>query len=268
MNMFSFVSVPRDIPTIGPETIVSIGRFPITNSFLMSVLIVVLLFVLARAIFRRRDMVPMRFQNTAEALYEGMYGLVEQVSGGSSKTAWRIFPIVGALFVYIGISNLIGLIPGITEIQYEGTPLFRPPTTDFNVTVGLALSMVILIQIESVRRAGIFGHLGQYFQFRQVWQGFRRGLGEGFTAIIGFMIGLLDIISEFAKVISLSLRLFGNMYAGVVLATVILGAIAVLLPSVWLGLSLLFALVQAIVFGSLVAAYYAIALQSEGGEET
>ena len=82
-------------------------------------------------------------------------------------------------------------------------------------------------------------------------------------AIIDFLIGLLDIISEFAKVISLSLRLFGNMYAGEILASILLGAFALMVPAPWLAMNLLVAVIQAIVFGSLCAAYYTLAVQND-----
>ena len=86
-------------------------------------------------------------------------------------------------------------------------------------------------------------------------------------AIIDFLIGLLDIISEVAKVISLSLRLFGNMYAGEVLAGVVLGAFALIVPTPLVAMSILVAVLQAVVFGSLTAAYYTLAVQKEDGEE-
>ena len=86
---------------------------------------------------------------------------------------------------------------------------------------------------------------------------------EGFIAFIEFLIGLLDIFAELAKVVSLSFRLFGNMFAGEVLAVLILGSLAYLLPALWLSMSILFAAVQAIVFGALAAVYYTLSLKPE-----
>ncbi len=263
----NIVQISREIPDVGPNTIFTIGGFPIADSFMMSLVVVFILIFLGRAISRRKSLIPASFQNIVEKVYELMFDIIEQVTG-SNTAAQKIFPIIGALLVYIGVANLLGLIPGITEIQFGGVSIFRTPTTDFNVTVGLAIAMVILIQIASIRQFGFFGHLGKYFQVREVVQGFRRGVGEGFTAIIGFFVGLLDIVSEFAKVISLSLRLFGNMYAGVVLATIVLGAVAFVLPSIWMGLSLLFAIVQAMVFSALVAAYYTLATTSGENDDS
>lgn len=86
-------------------------------------------------------------------------------------------------------------------------------------------------------------------------------------AIIDFIIGLLDIVSEFAKIISLSLRLFGNMYAGEILATLILGSFAYVIPIAWTSMSLLSGVIQAIVFGSLTTAYYMLAVKIKESEE-
>jgi F-type H+-transporting ATPase subunit a len=198
-------------------------------------------------------------------LYEAMLGFVEQIVG-SKEAARSIFPLVATLFIYIGASNLIGLIPGVTNFTYNETPIFRTPTADFNTTFGLAFAMVTLIQYIDIKRSGMFAYLGKYFQFKQVWDGFKEGLGAGFVAIIHFCIGLLDIISEFAKIASLALRLFGNMYAGEVLAVILLGAIAYIVPSVWLAMNLLTGVVQAMVFGALIAAYYSLVARSEEGK--
>jgi F-type H+-transporting ATPase subunit a len=105
--------------------------------------------------------------------------------------------------------------------------------------------------------------LGKFFKFKEVFLGFKKGFMEGFMAVIDFGIGLLDIVGELAKDVSLSLRLFGNMYAGEVLATLILGAFAFVLPLTWTTMSLLSGTVQALVFGSLVTAYYMLAIKPD-----
>ena len=127
--------------------------------------------------------------------------------------------------------------------------------------------MMILVQIESVRDWGIFGYIGKYVQVKEVWKGFKKGTGEGMVAVVNFIIGLLDVISEIAKVVSLSVRLFGNIYAGEILMTILLGAFAYALPSVWLGMNIFVGVIQALVFGSLVAAYYVIAQRPKEDSE-
>jgi len=255
-----FLQIQADNPPLKPDVIFNIGNFPVSNSLLMIWVILILLIVVCLTIRRFKITPRNKYQHIIEIVYESMLTFIEQLTG-SKKYAKKLFPLIAGLFVFIGISNLIGLIPGLTSITYEGVSLLRTPTNDFNTTFSIALAMVILTQIISIRDWGIFGHLGKYFKFKELYLGFKQGFGAGFQAIIEFLIGLLDIVSEIAKTISLSLRLFGNMYAGETLAIVILGALAYGLPSVWLAMNLLVAVVQALVFGSLTAAYYMISLK-------
>lgn len=252
--------IQREVTSVGPEIFGNFYGIPITNSFLMSLLIMLLVVIFASIFIPRLKEFPTKTQNAIEAMYEAIIDLIAQIAG-NQVWAKRVFPLVATLFVYIGIANLIGLIPGLTSITYDSAPLLRTPTSDFNTTVGLALGVVLVIQIESIADWGMFGYLGRFFKFKEVYQGFKKGIGAGMMGIVEFLIGLLDIFAEFAKVISLSFRLFGNMFAGEVLALLILGAFAYVLPSAWLAMTLLFALVQAVVFGALTAAYYTLALK-------
>lgn len=254
--------ISRDITGVHPETIIHIGKLEITNSTLLSFLILVLLASFCYFVIRKYKIQPKKSQTLIELLYEAMINFICQITG-SRKHAEKIFPLIATIFVYLGISNLIGFIPGLTSLQYNGIAIFRSPTTDFNTTFGLALGTVILLQVVSIANWGFWGNLGKFFKFKEVYHGFKNGLSEGFMAIIDFLIGLLDIIGEIAKVISLSLRLFGNMYAGEVLATLILGAFAYGLPIAWTAMSSLSGVVQSLVFGSLVTAYYMLAIKPE-----
>lgn len=258
--MDGLLRIQREVTSVGPEIFGNFYGVPITNSFLMSLLIMLLIVIFAVIFIPRLQEMPTKTQNTVEAVYEAMVGLIEQIAG-NPVWAKRVFPLVAALLVYIGVANLIGLVPGLTSITYNQAPLLRTPTSDFNTTLGLALGVVAVIQAASISDWGILGYLGRFFKFKEVYQGFKKGIGAGAMAIVEFLIGLLDIFAEFAKVISLSFRLFGNMFAGEVLALLILGAFAYVIPSAWLAMNLLFALVQAVVFGALAAAYYTLALK-------
>lgn len=259
MEFFSrYFQLGGETPAIQPETLFVVAGLPITNAFLMSLVVTFTLAALALSVraFRVR---PGKWQSFVEILYEAMLDLVEQIVGDRAR-AKQIFPLIATLFVFIGVSNLITLLPVITSFTYDGTPLFRSPTSDFNLTFGLALGMVLLINLISIKEWGLLNYLSRFVQIRQVVAGFRQGVGAGFQAIIEFMVGLLDIVSEVAKVISLSLRLFGNLYAGEVLMVIIFGALAYAFPALYGSMSVLTGVVQAIVFGSLAAAYYATAL--------
>jgi F-type H+-transporting ATPase subunit a len=263
MNIFQ---VSRDIPPVGPETVFHIGSWPIANSSIMILVIVVMVVILGVVISRKFKLRPGKFQSVIEILYEKMKELVGQITASKRHTD-MLFPLIGSIFIYLGISNVIGLIPGLTNIEYGGQPIFRTPTADINTTLGMAFAMIVLIQFISLKDWGVRGYLGKYFQFKQVYQGFRKGLGKGIEAVIEFFVGLLDIISELAKIISLSLRLFGNIYAGEVLAVLVLGAVVYLLPALWLTVNAFFSVIQAMVFGSLVTAYYMIALKPRDEKE-
>ncbi|MDO9579008.1 MAG: FoF1 ATP synthase subunit a [Bacteroidales bacterium] len=247
---------------VKPETIFNIGGFEITNAMTSGLLVLIIIIIVCSIVYRKVNIKPGKFQAMFETLTEAFLNLVEQISG-SRRFALDTLPLIGALFVYIGLSNLLGLLPILSEFTYNNTRMFRTHTSDFNLTFGLALALVILIQIISIKKSGIFSYAGKFFKFKEVFLGFKEGFGKGMFAIIDFIIGLLDIVSEFAKVISLSLRLFGNMYAGGVLTAILFGMFALLLPLPWFFMSLLSAIVQAMVFGSLIAAFYSIAAETE-----
>ncbi|MCF7906563.1 F0F1 ATP synthase subunit A [Patescibacteria group bacterium] len=252
----SFLRFFRDKPEIQPEIIYTIGDFPVTNSLLLTILIIFIIIIFVIYLNKKINEKPKGIQNIFEYLYESMLNMTTQITG-SKKVAENIFPLIGSLFIFIGLSNLMTLIiPGLSSITFDSQYLFRTPTNDFNMTFALSLGIILLIQIQSIKSYGFFGYLGRFLKFKEVYIGFRKGISSGLQAIIDFFVGILDIISEIAKIISLSLRLFGNIYAGEVLATLIFGAFAYGLPTVWAVMSLLTAIVQSIVFGALVAAYY------------
>ncbi len=257
-----FFQVAGEIPNIQPETIFMIGNFPVTNSFLMINLITVLLVIFFVCFYIILKIKPQAMQTVIEMFLDSIMRLIDQITGKRSVSE-KIFPMITSLFIFVGIANLIGLIPGLTSITVNGFSIFRTPTTDFNTTFSIALVMIVLIQIQSIIDWGIFGYIGRFIQVRGIIEGFKKGLGEGMIAIINFLIGLLDIISEIAKVVSLSVRLFGNIYAGEILMVIILGAFAYALPAVWLGMNLFTGIIQALVFGALTAAYYGTALKEE-----
>lgn len=260
MNFFRIIA---EKPSLQPPTIFELGAFPITSSFLTLVFIILLLTVYLFFLNRKLSEKPTKLQIVSEMLYEGLLKLVDQITG-NRRYSERISPLILAIFIFVGLSNLVGFIPGLTNITWDGKEVFRSPTSDFNTTFSLALGVLLLVQFESIRDWGFFGYLGRFFQFKGLWNGFRQGLGEGLMAIVNFLLGLLDIVSEIAKVISLSVRLFGNIFAGETMAIIILGGLAYGLPAVWMAMSMFTGLVQAIVFGALSAAYYTMAMkQSE-----
>lgn len=254
------IQIAADKPAIATDIIFKVLGFPVTNSLLMAFLITAIIAVICFFISRNLKVRAGIWQNILEIIYDAIYNLVNQLAG-NKETTKKIIYLITALFVFIGLSNLLGLlIPFLGSFTYRGMNIFRTPTTDFNVTFSLALSMIVIIQFSSIKKWGVFGHLSNYFKFHEIIKGFKKGIGAGFIGIINFLIGLMDIVSEFARVISLSFRLFGNMFAGEMLAVVLLGFFAYLLPSTWMAMNIFVGFIQAMVFGSLTAAYYSLAL--------
>ena len=267
MNFFERIGVVRDIPSLEPAVVFQVGGFPIASSTMMILLIAIMTFLFSVLVIRKFKVEPVsKVQIVVEMLYEQVVGLIDQITQ-SKKHAEKIFPLVGAMLVYLTISNLIGVIPGLTEITFNNAPVFRAPTSDFNTTFGLSLGAIIVLQFISIKDYGVFGHLGKFFKIKEVYQGFKKGISAGFVSLIDFFVGVLDIIGEIAKVVSLALRLFGNMYAGNVLMVIIFGAVSVGLPALWLGMNIFVGGLQAMVFAALVAAYYMLAIKPESEEE-
>jgi F-type H+-transporting ATPase subunit a len=258
-----FFQVSGENPTVQPEILFNIINFPVTNSMLTALLVSIILIIFIFFVRQNYKFAGLtnKIQTLAEIAVDSFINLLSQITGNRER-AKELLPLIGSLFLFLGISNMITLIPFFSSIFYQGVALFRTPSNDFNLTFSLALSMVLLTNFASLQKFGVFGHLGKFFKFKGIFLGFKQGIGPGVMAIVDFLIGLLDIISEFAKIISLSLRLFGNMYAGDVLLVILYGAFALAVPNLWVAMCLLSAVLQALVFGSLTAAYYTLAVES------
>ncbi len=246
-------------PTVQPETLFTLFSIPITNAMLGGVLVTLILAVVSLVIYKKASLIPGKFQLACELAVSSFLDLLTSITGNATA-ARQLLPMIGTLFIFIGLGNLIGLVPILSGVTFGDTSLIRTSTNDFNMTFSIALAMVVLTHVASLKAFGLFGHLGKFFKFKEVYLGFKSGFGAGVLAIVDFFIGLLDIVSELAKVISLSLRLFGNMYAGDVLAAILLGSLAVIVPAPWYAMNLLVGILQALVFGALTAAYYSLAV--------
>lgn len=262
----SFFHVQESVPTIAAPIIGNVGPFTIATSSITIILITFFLVGVCILMSRAR-ILPTRFQHLMEMLYEMIANFIVSIIGDKEK-ARIIIPYVGALMVYLLVANLLPMMPGISGfsilINGEHVPLFRGATTDFNTTFGLAFAAIITMQIVGMRQQGVLGYLSHFIQIKQVYRGFRRSTGEGMVAIIGFLVGLIEIISELAKMLSLSLRLFGNLFAHEVLTGILLGAFAFGVPAIWMGMGVLVGVVQSIVFVALVTVYYSLVLKKEG----
>ncbi len=262
----TILHVHEEVPTINAPVLGDVGPLTIATSTVTVMFITVLLVILCIKVARSK-MIPGKFQHLLEIFYEMVSGFITSIVGDKDR-AQKVIPYVGAIMMYLLVANLLPMFPGIASfyvnIDGEHIPLFRGATTDFNTTFGLALAVVITMQIVGIREQGTLGYLSHFIQIKQVYQGFKKGFGSGMESIIGFFVGLIEIISELAKILSLSLRLFGNMFAHEVLTVILLGAFSFAVPAIWMGLGLLVGIVQSIVFVALATVYYSLVLKKEG----
>ncbi|MBT3538916.1 F0F1 ATP synthase subunit A [Candidatus Parcubacteria bacterium] len=261
------------IPTLAPEVVFQIGNINITNTMINAWMAIVIFLVLGIMIKRAVKLRPGKLQNTCEFFLEGVLGYFDQVTGDRKKTI-KFLPVVGSIFFFILLSNWLGLLPGTGSISVGHNMLLRPANTDLNLTVVMALVAVISSHVYAFMAIGVFTHLGKFIQIGTIvksFKEFKNGIGAGliavFTAIIEFAVGLIEIISEVAKVVSLSLRLFGNIFAGEVLISVISALVAALVPTPFMLLELLVGLIQATVFAMLTIVYLTVATSMPHGSE-
>ncbi len=252
------------IPTLAPEVIFNLGPIAITNTLINTWIAIILFLLLAYALRGKIKMKPGKLQNACEHVLELLFPYFDQVTGDRKKTI-RFLPVVGSIFFFILLSNWLGLIPGTGSISVGHNFLLRPANSDLNLTVAMALVAVISSHLFGFITIGVFTHVGKFLQFGGFIKSLKKGPIAIFTAIIEFGVGILEIISEIAKILSLSLRLFGNIFAGEVLISVIGALVAFLVPTPFMLLELLVGLIQASVFAMLTLVYLTVASEMPHG---
>ncbi|NBS41234.1 ATP synthase F0 subunit A [bacterium] len=261
------------IPPAAAEQIFHIGTFPITNAMVNGWIAVAFFVLVAILVSGKKKLVPSGVQNIAEAVVEFMLGEVQKVTG-DPKRARLFLPIVGTIFLFVLFSNWLGLIPGTGSIGFwevkhgvrELIPLLRPAGSDLNFTLAIAAFAVLASHAFGIRALGVTNHVSKFVNVRGIFRAFKHGPMAVVVACIEFGVGLIEIVSEIAKVLSLSLRLFGNVFAGEVLMTVMLGIFAYLLPLPFVFLEVLVGVIQATVFSLLTLAYLTVATEAHGEE--
>lgn len=239
---------------LAPEILFYIGKFPFTNTFLHTLIVDALIIVGLIILNRTLKKIPDFFQNTIEYGVDAFYGLTESVAG--LKNTAKIFPWFMGFFVFILISNFLALFPGWGTIGfYHGkdfVPLLRSAGSDLNFTLGLAIISAIATHTLAIKAVGLKTYLARYFSFNPIY----------------LFVGLLELVGEFTKIVSLSFRLFGNITAGEAVLTTISNLFAFVVPLPFIGLEMIVALVQALVFAILTMAFMAILMTPhiEGGE--
>jgi F-type H+-transporting ATPase subunit a len=287
-----FVQLPAEHWSEHPLfTLPVIGDFYFTNTLfallIVDALVIVLAFFFNRAV-KKGDLTLKGIPGALEAMLEMLYNMTESTAG---KWAWTIFPWFATITILVLMSNWMELIPGVDSIGvlersthagygvqqlapwlatlvkpevaengYHLVPFVRVVSTDLNFTVALAIIAVIAVQVVGIRAQGV-----RYFT--KFWNT-KTFFSKPIFGVIDWGVGLLELVSEFSKVLSFAFRLFGNIFAGSVLLFVmgsLLGSI-VIMPSMFYMLEFFVGAIQAIVFGLLTMTFMAQATQGHGGE--
>jgi F-type H+-transporting ATPase subunit a len=237
--------------SIAAEAIAHWGTLPITNTLVMAFVISVLLMLFVILSTRRLQEVPRGVQNFLELVIEGLFDFITSVTHDREKSR-KFFPIIASIFIFVLLSNLIEVVPGLGTIGVWGIhnghevliPFLRSPSADLNFTIAIALTAVLSLQVMGVAAIGFFKYASKFINFHSP---------------VDFFIGILELVSEVAKVISFSFRLFGNIFAGEVLLTVVLFLLPWFAPLPFLFLELFVGFVQALVFSTLTLVFLTLA---------
>ncbi len=291
-----FVPVQPEI-TVAAEKLIEeplftlpvIGPFYLVNTLPTLLVTIILILIISYATNQsikksaKTDLVPRGIGNLMEAAVEMLYGLTEGSAG--AKWARAIFPWFATIMIYVLFANLLKLIPGFESIGvlhqvakghpvsgillqpgevengYILAPFFRGISVDLNFTASLAIIAVVMIQVIGFQAQG-FGYLSKFFNFRTMFK-------TPFFGAMDFLVGLLELISELSKILSFAFRLFGNMFAGVVLVAIVAGLLGriSILPAMIMMFELFVGIIQAFVFGMLTMVFMAQATQGHGHEE-
>ncbi|NLF51415.1 MAG: F0F1 ATP synthase subunit A [Leptolinea sp.] len=274
-------------------TLPVIGSFYLTNTLVAIVLADILVLLLGWKIkkdLEKGDLIPKGITGAIETIFEYIYNMTESTAG---KWAGTIFPYFMTIFLVVLVANWMELIPGVDSIGvieesehgyplltlipgvlaalvkgsgeavHEGgyliTPYVRAAATDLNFTAALALISVVMTQVIGVRAQGP-AYFQKFINVKTFWS-------RPFFGVMDFLVGLLELISEFSKILSFTFRLFGNVFAGSVLLFVIGALVPVFAQSFIVLFEFFIGMIQALVFGMLTMIFMSMATQGHGGHE-
>ena len=254
--------------TLYAEPIFHFGSLTITNALLTSWVVVAIIIILSLVLRSKIKTIPGKLQNIFEIVIDGALGLCDQVTNDRALSL-KIFPIAISVFFFVLLNNWLGVIPlggfGIIEKSQEGlsfVPFLRGGTADINTTIALAVMTVFGANIFGVFSIGVWKTFNKYVNLKALGEIFTKIRHEPTVIIVApitFFVGLIEIIGEFAKVASLSFRLFGNVFAGEVLLVSMAALVAYVVPIPFLFLELLVGVIQALIFSILLVVYFTIA---------
>ena len=226
------------VPLI-PQVVFQAGPIPITNSLIFSIIVTLFLSFFVILLSRTITLIPGKIQALVEIIIEYIYNLGEELAHDKIKT---FFPWVATFFIFVLTANILALFPGVSTIginevidgKQKFIPLLRSMNSDLNMTLSLAILSVMVTHFYAIKLIGVINYFKKWFSLKMFG--------------VFLFVGLLEIVSEFTKIISLSFRLFGNILAGKVLLKTAWSYSAFILPIPFYFLEIVVAFVQAAVF--------------------
>ncbi len=250
--------IRKALEPIVPHTVIDLGGDPthaatlfdfypsITGSIIMSWVVMAAVIIPLTIVARRLKEIPSGVQNVIEFAIDSLSSFAMGIGGPGAK---RFITFFLACFLFIAVSNWSGLIPGVGRVHE-----FRAPTSDVNVTVGLALVAFVYFHYQGVRALGVGGYLGKFFTLK--------------GGPIGLFVGVLEFLLEFVKPLTLAMRLFGNIYGGELALAVVTTITLAYIPVALYGLELFVGLMQGIIFSVLVLVFTMLAMEGHHGRGT
>jgi F-type H+-transporting ATPase subunit a len=243
--------------TLASERLFEVWGFPITNTLIMMWIVMIVLFIFGLLVRRNVNLVPGKIQNIAEMGYEFVYGYVIGTLG-SRKLADRYFPLIASIFFFMLLANVFDLLPIYNAFTlsngHEAAPLFHEVNADLNTPLAFAIISFLVVELSGIFTLGVLKYGSKFVNFK--------------GGAMGFIIGLLEIIGNLARLVSLSFRLFGTIFAGEVLLLVIGYFVPYVLPVPLMAFELFIGVLQAAIFAILTLAYIKLAIdEPHGGSE-
>lgn len=234
------------------EHLFSLFGLPVTNSLLVAWCVMIVVVIFSMCITRNLKQIPNKIQNACEAALEALLDLIQGVFGDMKQTR-TFLPFIATIFFFVLLVNWVEILPGVGSIGihevHEGRqlliPLFRSTSADLNFTLALAILAVFTVQIVGIATIGFGKYISKFLNF---------------SSPLNFFVGILELVSEVAKLISFSFRLFGNIFAGEVLLIVMYYLVPFFVPLPFLAMEIFVGLIQALVFSLLTVVFIKMAM--------
>jgi F-type H+-transporting ATPase subunit a len=239
--------------SLSAQKLGDVGGIPLTNTVVTTWLVVGALVLAAMFASKRIRLIPGRFQTLLETIFEFVYDYVAETLG-SREMARTFFPLLMTIFIFVLALNWFEFLPGVESIKYHGEPLFRGVNTDLTTPLVLAIVSFLVIEITGLATIGVFKYGSKF-------------IVNPLKNPIGFAIGLIELIGEFVRLVSLSFRLFGNILAGSVIIAVATYFAPYGAPGVLSLFEVFIGFLQAAIFALLTLFFIKLAIEEPHGEE-